>query len=55
MYDVRGKLISALKHAEQTQGEHVYFLNSTNMPSGLYIVQLQTDDSIASAKILLTR
>ncbi len=51
IYDVNGRLIKTLLNEFVTPGETKIEFEATNLPSGLYILQLRTENTVYSKKI----
>lgn len=60
IYDIRGRLVSILHESYQVEGSYQVYWNGENsigqkMPSGIYMIQLSTNDSQQVQKVLLTK
>ncbi len=60
IYDISGKLITTLLNTEQTQGWHSIEWNGTDsnlnqVPAGIYLSRITSDNTTKTAKLLLLR
>lgn len=55
LYDLSGRLVSSLASGVQTAGYHTASVNGMDMPSGVYIVRLQSNGQIAQQKLTLIK
>lgn len=55
IFDLRGKIIESLIDDEFTPGYHTTFWNANGKSSGVYFIQLATDNYIDSQKILFLK
>ena len=55
VYDIRGSKIIVLEEGYQQKGSHITCFDGTNLPSGLYIYQLNSAAFSIARKMVLTR
>ena len=55
VYDIQGRLVKQIIQGMYEQGEHHVILNGENLSSGLYFVQLLTENSSKYSKVLLLK
>lgn len=60
IYDIRGKLVNTLLNTEQQQGWHTIAWNGTNhylnqVPAGIYIAKISSNDKVKRIKLLLMK
>ncbi len=55
LYDLSGRLVSELVSGVQSAGYHTASVNGIDMPSGVYIVRLQSDAQVAQQKLTLIK
>lgn len=53
--DISGRKILALKQGEQKAGLHTIVLNAESIPSGLYIIRLESGSKTDIQKVMLIR
>lgn len=55
VFDLEGKLIDRMVDEHQIAGTHHFAFSGRDLPSGIYIYQLQTVDAILSKKMILMK
>ena len=55
VYDITGKIIHTLIERELELGNHFVEWNASGFPSGIYFLQLSTDEFIETQKIVLMK
>ncbi len=56
LYDVTGKLVSIIaKHAEITEGNNMFKINTTELTSGVYFVTIQSSLGKETVKLLISK
>jgi hypothetical protein len=50
LHDISGKLIKTLLNEEQAPGEHVFYLDTSGLRAGIYLIRLQAGDAVATQK-----
>ena len=55
IFDLRGKIVESLIDNEFIPGYHTAFWNANGKSSGVYFIQLATDNYIDSQKILFLK
>ena len=55
IYNVVGQQVGMLKDEQMTEGDHTVVWNAIDMPSGIYIVQLETSGNVLTRKITLIK
>ncbi len=55
IYDLVGREIDTILSNELMKGNYTCFWNSNNLPSGIYIYQLQADNFIDTKKMVLLK
>ena len=55
VYDVMGNEITTLVNKKQQSGKHQVHFDATNLATGLYLYQLQTDNIILTRKMMLLK
>jgi hypothetical protein len=55
VFDLQGKTISELLHEKRDAGKQAINFNANNLPSGLYLYKVETDDFFDIGKMLLIR
>jgi hypothetical protein len=53
VYDVMGKLVLANNYGQQSTGSHTYKINTSSLPSGVYVFNVQAGDSQTSKKVIV--
>lgn len=53
VYDCQGKLVKNLMHADMDAGSHKFFYERGDYPSGLYFINLQTEEGSESIAVTL--
>ena len=54
-YDIRGNEVDVIFEGAQSVGHHSYSWNASNIPSGVYYIQLQAGELVTSQKALLIK
>jgi len=54
-YDVKGNEVNIIFEGAQGVGKYSYTWNASNLPSGVYYIQLQAGDMVTSQKALLIK
>ncbi len=52
IYDINGRLVSALTNEILPEGKHEVIFNGTDLPAGIYLCVLKTSDGIQTKKII---
>jgi hypothetical protein len=55
LYDVLGEEIKTLVNEGKVKGRYSYTFDGSDLPSGVYIYQLQVNDFVASKKLMLVK
>ena len=55
IYDLNGRLVKTLLHANKNSGYHEILFNAEGISSGVYVYRLITEDHILQKKMLLIR
>ena len=55
VYDLSGRIVTTLDEGQKQAGVHRTTLNASNLPTGLYFVQLKASDQIFTQKVMLIR
>jgi len=55
VYNVVGQQVAMLREESITSGEHSVVWNASEMPSGIYIVQLETPQNVLTRKVTLIK
>ena len=55
IYDILGKEIQNLYNGQNSQGFHTIDWNADNLSSGLYIVQMKTNNKVLNKKVMLIK
>jgi len=55
IYNLSGRLVAELSEGNQQSGIHTATLDDTNLPSGLYFVQLEASEQVFIRKVMLIR
>lgn len=55
IYNVVGQQVGLLKDEQMAEGDHAVVWNAIDMPSGIYIVQLETPGNVLTRKITLIK
>ncbi|NQU06504.1 MAG: T9SS type A sorting domain-containing protein, partial [Calditrichaeota bacterium] len=55
IYDISGRLVSSLVDDKQQAGYYRLTFNAADMPNGLYFYRLETQDKIATRKMILMK
>ncbi len=55
VFNVTGQLVERLVDREQAAGQHTISWNAKDLPSGIYLVRLQTNHEMAMGKMALVR
>jgi len=55
IYNLEGKLIQTLERGFQEAGDHTMTWNAGNLPSGVYVYSLRTDEGILVGKAMLIK
>jgi len=53
IFDVQGKIVGSISEKEFEKGEQLISLRTTNLPSGVYVVQLTTGDKSAKVEMIV--
>jgi agmatine deiminase len=51
--DIFGKIIAFIYEGELKQGDNNYFINTTEIPAGVYIVRIKTNTNIYNQKLII--
>jgi len=52
LYDIKGRMIETIFSENYTSGIHTFIMDTYTLPSGMYFLKLQTEQSIDMVKIL---
>jgi hypothetical protein len=55
LYDTQGRLVRKLWEGFQAAGNHQYLLNGSDLPAGLYLYRLASENKIQTRKLVLTK
>jgi hypothetical protein len=55
IYDLAGRLVATLQEGTFTAGDHTLTWNAAGEASGVYVARLETDQGLASARLVLVR
>nr|MBP9095726.1 T9SS type A sorting domain-containing protein [Ignavibacteria bacterium] len=55
VYDITGREVRTLVNEKLSAGSYSYDFNASELPSGVYFYQLQTDDFIETKKMILLK
>lgn len=55
VYDFSGRLVETLVDQSMTAGEHSVVFDGSGMPSGVYLLRLQSGSGVATARVVLVR
>jgi hypothetical protein len=55
IFNVRGRVITTLVNEQQPKGNHEIIFDSVDLPSGLYLYQLKTEDFTQSRKFIIVK
>lgn len=53
VYDVMGKLVLANSYGQQSQGSHTYKINTSALPSGVYVFSVKAGGSLTTKKVVV--
>jgi hypothetical protein len=53
VYDVMGKLVSANNYGQQASGSHIYKINTSSLPAGVYVFNIQASGSQTTKKVIV--
>jgi hypothetical protein len=53
VYDVMGKLVLANSYGQQTAGSHTYKINTSSLPSGVYVFNVKAGGSQTTKKVVV--
>ncbi len=53
VYDVMGKLVLANNYGQQSTGSHIYKINTSSLPAGVYVFNVQAGGSQTSKKVIV--
>ena len=53
MYDMNGRLVSTLDNGREAKGQHSQIVDVNSMKKGVYVVQLITESSTRTAKLIV--
>jgi len=55
VYDLSGRLVSELMSGRQSSGVHTVLFDGTGMPSGVYMLRLQSGGHSSLMKVMLVK
>ena len=55
VYNLLGNKVQSIVSNSQPQGKHVISWNTSNLPSGVYIIQLQTSEKVITNRIVVSK
>jgi hypothetical protein len=55
VFDIYGKLIAVLQNSKLSSGEHKSSFDGSNLSSGVYVIQLKTENQTETRKIVLMK
>ena len=53
VYDVMGKLVLANNYGQQASGSHIYKINTSSLPAGVYVFNIQASGSQTTKKVIV--
>ncbi len=53
IHDLNGRLISFIYNAEMTNGNHSIRYNTSGIPSGTYVLMLQTENTVRTSRLII--
>ena len=55
IYDVSGRMVEILESGYKNQGNYNLLWNASNKSSGIYYIQIQSDENVVTEKIVLLK
>lgn len=55
VFNTRGEIVASLVNGNQNAGQYSVSFNASNLPSGIYLYQLQANDQVLTKKMVLAR
>lgn len=55
VYDISGRLVNSLVEGEMRAGRHAYTIDAAQMPSGVYMLKLESTGTVATRKMVLVK
>ena len=55
VYDIRGRLVNQLIDGNRTAGIHEVTWDASDMPSGMYLYRIQTEENSQTKKMILIK